>query len=92
MLNENLTKEEAQWLLNDFAPKIGGLVSGSTISKYYQPARELMTGKPSEIPSCGCHYLAYAKTTQSMFSQHQAAIKEIANKKTTRGRRKTKKS
>jgi hypothetical protein len=96
MLNPNLTKDEALWLLNDFQPKMGGIVNGKSMGKYFIPARELITGKPSEAPGCGCHFLAYAKMTQSMFNQHKEEITVLANAteekiqttKTRRGRKK----
>lgn len=92
MLNENLTKQQAEWLINEFAPRMGGIVNGKTMGTYFLPARELMTGKPSEAPACGCHYLSYAKMTASMYSQYQGGIKEVASQIDTkvikRGRKK----
>jgi hypothetical protein len=88
MLNKQLTKEEAQWLINDFAPRRGGIVNGKSMGKYFVPARSLMQGSPSSAPECGCHYLAYAKMTASMYGQYLSEIEHIANEEqqTKRGR------
>lgn len=78
MLNQNLTKEEALWLLNEFQPKMGGRISGDTMDKYFLPARALMTGKPANKPSCGCEFKAYAQISNSMFGQYKTEIEAIA--------------
>ena len=91
MLNPNLTKEEAIWLIEKFAPRMGGIVNGNSMSIYFLPARTLIMGKPAEAPSCGCHYLAYAKMTSSMYSQYKEEIHTIAYPPVTvskRGRKK----
>jgi len=78
MLNENLTKEQAIWLIEVFSTKMNGIVNGKTMGEYFLPAREYIMGKPAEAPGCGCHYLAYAKMTNSMYGQHYDQIKVIA--------------
>jgi len=90
MLNPNLTKEEAVWLVEVFAPKKGNRIDGKTMDTYFIPARTLMQGKPSERPGCGCMFKAYAQMTNSMYGQHEVAIREVAYPKveTTRGRKK----
>jgi hypothetical protein len=90
--NNNLTQEEAQWLINEFAPKRNGRISGETMNKYFVPARSLMLGKPSERPGCGCQFKSYAQMTNGMYGQHYEAIKLIATPKTTTRGRKTKKT
>ena len=87
--NSNLTQEEALWLLNEYAPKRGGRVSGETMDKYFTKARGLIMGKPVERPGCGCQYKSYVMMTNSLFSQHYEAIKKIATPKPkSRGRSK----
>ena len=91
MLNNNLKQEEAKWLIEVFAPKMGGRIAGDTMDKYFVPARTLIQGKPSERPGCGCHFKAYVQMTNSMYGQHSDAIREIAYPKvttTSRGRKK----
>jgi len=78
MLNENLTKEQAVWLVETFAMRKNGIVNGKTMGEYFLPAREYITGKAVEAPGCGCHYLSYAKMTASMYDQHAEQIKVIA--------------
>jgi len=91
MLNKDLTKENAIWLMESFAIKRNGRIDGSTMDNYFVPARKYMTGKPTSRPGCGCHFKAYAAMTNSMFSQHEEAIKTIAYppKTKTRAKRKT---
>ena len=91
MLNNNLTQEEALWLINEYAPRRGGRISGSTMDTYFVKARTLMQGKPSERPGCSCMFRSYVMMTNSMFGQYESEIKDIAYpvvKKSTRGRRK----
>ena len=91
MLNTELTQEEAKWLIEEYAPKQGGRISGSTMDTYFVPARTLMQGKPSEKPGCSCMYKAYVMMTKSMYGQYYEEIKAIAYpvvKKVTRGRKK----
>lgn len=90
MLNKNLTQEQAKWLVEVYAIKMNGRISGDTMDKYFLPAREYMMGRRIEKPGCGCEYKAYAQMTNGMYSQHQDTIKSIAYpvKKKTRGRKK----
>jgi hypothetical protein len=55
MLNPNLTKTEAEWLLNVYQPKKDGIVNGTTISLFIK-AINYMRGTNSVVPSCGCEY------------------------------------
>jgi len=91
MLNPNLTKEQAIWLIEKFAPKRGGMVNGTTMGKWFLPAREYMTGKPSERPGCGCHFVSYAKMTSSMYGQYSSEIEAIAYPPKTKKRGRPKK-
>ncbi len=86
MLNENLTKDEAIWLLETYQPKMDGIVNGSTISMFVK-AQNLIRGTNITVPACGCQYLQTAKVTNSHFDQYKSEIEAIANK-TTRGRKK----
>lgn len=79
MLNENLTKGDADWLVNVFAPKMSYRIDDSTMSTLFIPARNLLTGKQNSKPSCGCHFKAFAQITNSMYSQFENEIKAIAN-------------
>lgn len=78
MLNQNLTKEDAQWLLTTYAPKKDGIINGSTISMFTK-AINLMRGTNQDNPSCGCQYKAQAAIANSLFGQYYEDIKTIAN-------------
>lgn len=93
MLNQNLTKEEAKFLVEEYAPKMGGRISGETMEKYFVKARTLMLGKQAERPGCSCMYKAFVSMTNAMYGQYESEIKAIAypvveEKVVTRGRRK----
>lgn len=90
MLNKDLTQAEAKFLVEEYAPRMGGRISGETMGKYFVPARTLMQGKPSETPGCSCMYKSYVMMTNSMYGQYQEEIKAIAYPviKTSRGRKK----
>ena len=87
MLNQNLTKADADWLLNVYQPRKDGIVNGATISMFIK-AINLMRATNNVVPSCGCEYLTRAKMANSYFGQYKTEIETIANK-TTRGRKKT---
>jgi len=78
MLNPNLTKEEAQWLLNDFSKLVGGSIFGKNIDKYTR-AINLIRGTNTKNPGCSCEYKLHAQVAQSLFGQHKSAIEEVAN-------------
>lgn len=91
MLNPNLTKIEAEWLLNEYQPKMNGRVDGTTMDTYFLPARKLITGNDVRKPSCGCEFKVFAQITTSMFEQYKPEIETVANqvvKVSTRGRKK----
>ena len=89
MLNENLTREEAQWLINEYKPKSKGRVCSITMGKWFIPARSLMMGKQVDAPGCACQNKSYVMMTNSLFNQHEEEIKRIATEpiKPKRGRK-----
>lgn len=91
MLNPELTKEDAVWLIEQYAPKQNGIINGHTMDTYFVPARTLMLGKKSDRPGCACQFKSYVMMTKSMYGQYYEEIKAIAYpvvKKVTRGRKK----
>ena len=82
MLNENLKKDQAEWLLEVYQPRMNGRVDGSTMDIYFLPARKLLTGKEINKPSCGCEFKVFAQVTNSIFGQYKTEIEKIANKRT----------
>ena len=77
MLNQNLTKEDAQWLINVFQPIRHGRIAGNTISMFVQ-ATNLISGKNTTVPSCGCEYKATAAIANSYFDQYKTEIEKLA--------------
>ena len=75
--NQNLNKTDAQWLLNEFEPLIGGSIRGKNISTYTK-AVNLIRGTNMSNPGCACEYKTKALTAQSLFGQHKTTIEDIA--------------
>lgn len=75
MLNENLTREDAQWVLNVFQPIRRGTVNGSTIKSFVR-AINIMTGKSLSAPSCSCEYKHYAVMANSYFDQFKDRLRD----------------
>tara|TARA_R110000824_G_scaffold184343_3_gene365311 strand:- start:3266 stop:3502 length:237 start_codon:yes stop_codon:yes gene_type:complete len=75
---QNLSKEDALWLLNVFAPMRMGTIGGGTIQRFVK-AINLMKGTNEGVPSCGCEYKMKAAIANSLFGQHIEQIKTIAN-------------
>jgi len=78
MLNQNLSKEDAQWLLSEFKPLVGGSIRGKNISVYTK-ALNLMRGTNLPNPGCSCEYKSRAQIAQSVFGQFQTTIEEVEN-------------
>ena len=77
MLNKNLTKQDAQWLLNTFQPMRHGRIANSTIGMFVQ-ATNLISGKNTTVPSCGCEYKVTAAIANSYFDQYKSEIEKLA--------------
>jgi hypothetical protein len=77
MLNKDLTLEQTTFLLEEYAPKRGGRISGETLDRYFVPARKYMMGKEVGRPGCGCHYKQFVAMTNSLYGQHLEEIKTI---------------
>jgi len=78
MLNPNLTKSDAGWLLNTFQPMRHGRIAGNTIGMFTK-AINLISGKNLNNPSCGCEYKTQAAIANSYFDQYKSQIEEVAN-------------
>jgi len=77
--NNNLSQGDAQWLIDFYGPKWanGGRVDVTTI-QYHNKAFNLIRGTQQPIPDCNCHWVSASKVAQSLYSQHEASIREIA--------------
>tara|TARA_B110000285_G_C14718997_1_gene421264 strand:+ start:368 stop:610 length:243 start_codon:yes stop_codon:yes gene_type:complete len=76
--NQNLSKADAQWLLKELKPLVGGSIRGKNIS-IYTKAVNLIRGTNLPNPGCACEYKTKALVAQSLFGQYKTAIEEIAN-------------
>jgi len=76
--NQNLSKADAQWLLNDFSKLVGGSIFGKNVDSYTR-AINLIRGTNVTRPGCSCEYKLHARTAISLFEQHKSAIEEVAN-------------
>jgi hypothetical protein len=76
--NSNLSKEDAQWLINEYPKVIGRRVDRGTIHEHLK-AFNLIKGASATIPSCSCQWVSASKVSESLFSQHKTEIESIAN-------------
>ena len=53
MLNPNLSKRDAKWILTNFVPLMDGTVNSSTIA-IFTKVINLIRGTEIPKPSCGC--------------------------------------
>lgn len=73
-----MTKEQAQWLLGDYA-QVRQLGRVSKWIDDHIKAMSIIKGKNINKPSCNCEYAAYASMASSMYEQHLDYIKQVAN-------------
>ena len=78
--NKNLTQDDAKWLIEFYKPKMGQQVNQSSI-QWHLKAFNLIKGSNEKVPSCSCHWVSGAKMAQSLFSQHEADIQSLYEKK-----------
>jgi len=78
MLNKDLTQQDAKWLVEEYAPRHNKMINGTSMDKYFVPARTLMMGKQAERPGCSCMFRSFVMMTNSMYGQYEQEIKAIA--------------
>jgi len=83
MLNENLNKADAQWLISEFYPKSSGRIANNTIGMFIK-AINLMRGTDTKVPSCACEWKQSAALSRSYYGQYENEIKVIATQTTKR--------
>lgn len=76
--NNNLSKENAQWLINEYPKWIGKRIDRESIQQHLKTFN-LIKGANETIPSCSCHWVGASKVSESLFSQYKAEIEAIAN-------------
>jgi len=74
----NITKEQAQWLLNDYN-KIRQYGKVANHINAHVKAFSIMKGKEVPRPDCTCQYVAFSQLTNSMYEQHLDYIQQVAN-------------
>ena len=76
--NQNLSKKEAKWLLNDFEKITKGSVFSKNVHSYTR-AINLIRGTDVKNPGCSCEYKTHSQIAISLFNQHKSEIENIAN-------------
>lgn len=77
-----LTKEQAQYILNGEKSYRGLILRGKVLDWYYETER-LLRGKEKTSPrSCSCEYKAMIKAIHSLISQHRGYLEELVNENT----------
>ena len=82
-----ISKSDAQWLLNVFAPIRGGRVDNSTFQMFLK-AYNILRDTDRQVSCFSCEGRTIAAMANSIFEQYESEIQSLAN--ATRGR-KTKK-
>lgn len=80
-----ISKSEAKWLLETFAPMRGGRVDNTTFQTFLK-AYNLMRGTNTVVKCFSCEGRTIAAMANSMFNQYQAEIEALTVSK--RGRKK----
>lgn len=74
---EHITKEQAQWILNDY----NKIRNHSYINGYideHVKFQSIIRNKKVERPECGCEFYVFQALSNSLYDQHFDAIKLIA--------------
>ena len=74
---DHLTKEDAEWLLNEYN-KIRGYGRVTQWIDYHLKAMSLIRNTVYNKPSCNCEFASYAQMANSFFEQHYEEIKNRA--------------
>lgn len=73
-----ITKDEAKWLLETYAPMRGFRINNGTLGTYLQ-AYNLMKGTDRKVSCSSCEGRSIAAMANSMFEQYESEIQAIAN-------------
>ena len=76
-----INKTDAQWLVNEYAPKRGYRINSDTFGTFLR-AYNLMKGTNKEVNCFSCEGRTIAAIAKSMYDQHEEEIKTIATKTT----------
>lgn len=76
--NNNLSKTDAQWIINEYPKWIGKRIDRTSIQQHLK-LFNLIKGSNEGIPSCSCQWVSASKISESLYSQFKAEIEVIAN-------------
>ena len=75
--NEQLSQEDAKWILEEVVPKAGYRIDHTTLG-YWMKAHNLAFKEQVGIPGCSCEYVATMRVWQGRINQYDPQIKNIA--------------
>jgi cyclopropane fatty-acyl-phospholipid synthase-like methyltransferase len=90
--NTQLTKADAQWIIEDVFPRAGYRINHDTLV-WWRDAHNKAFAEQVSIPGCGCEYIATYNVWHSRLHQYGKQIEDIAyppviEETPTRGRKK----
>jgi hypothetical protein len=71
---DNLTKQDIEWLLNDYN-RIRGYGKVNSWIDWHIKAQSLIKGS-AEKPSCSCMWATAARVANSMYEQYEQQLKD----------------
>jgi hypothetical protein len=75
--NENLTQEQARYIMEEVIPKAGWRIDRTTLS-YWEKAHNYAFHEQVGQPGCSCEFVATMGVWQSRISQYKPQIEEKA--------------
>jgi len=76
MTIEHLTKEQAEWILNDYAKIRTHSYLNGYINEHVK-FQSMIRNKKIERPGCGCEFQSFADVSNSLYEQFEQQIKDI---------------
>lgn len=76
-LNEQLTQDQARYIMEEVVPKAGYRIDHTTLN-YWMKAHNYAFKEQVGIPGCSCEYVATMNVWQSRISQYKPQIEAIA--------------
>ena len=76
--NSNLSKTDAQWIINEYPKWIGKRIDRASIQEHLK-LFNLIKGSKEGIPSCSCQWTGASKISESLYEQYKSEIEVIAN-------------
>lgn len=75
--NEQLSQEDAKWILEEVVPKAGWRIDHKTL-EWWRDAHNKAFKEQVGIPGCSCEYVATMRVWQGRINQYDSQIKNIA--------------